>query len=245
MEKITLLKNTTKMIQKEMKRVTNQVSSNLSLGLSSLPIKISREKEIENTLNIQISKPKTPDFLRKNIEMLTGIIEQKIQENSNLMEELLYGKNTQMKEPENKQEKKEVVKPVVKSDISLVNLSEKQHDKVNKKINVEAASETKTGTKSDSNLVNLNKQLHDKVNKKINVETASETVTATKSYSKLVNLSERLHDLVNKNINVETASETITGTLLEVKEDYIIVGYTILIPLNQIIGISEIVEEEI
>nr|WP_259546015.1 hypothetical protein [Heyndrickxia oleronia] len=106
MEKITVLKNTSKMIQKEMKRVTNQISSNLSLGLSSLPIKISREKEIENTLNIQISKPKPPDFLRKNIEMLTEIIDQKIQENSILMEELLYGKKTQMKDPENEQEKK-------------------------------------------------------------------------------------------------------------------------------------------
>ncbi|WP_212942383.1 hypothetical protein [Heyndrickxia oleronia] len=245
MEKITVLKNTSKMIQKEMKRVTNQISSNLSLGLSSLPIKISREKEIENTLNIQISKPKPPDFLRKNIEMLTEIIDQKIQENSILMEELLYGKKTQMKDPENEQEKKEVAKPAVKSNLSLVNLSEKQQDKANKKINVEATSEPKTSTKSDSNLVNINKPQQEKVNKKMNVETASHPKTSTKRNSNLVNLSERLHDLVNKNIHVETASETITGTLLEVKEDYIIVGYTILIPLNQIIGISEIVEEEI
>ncbi|MCM3238003.1 hypothetical protein M3589_09695 [Heyndrickxia oleronia] len=245
MEKITVLKNSKKIIQKEMKRVTNQISSNLSLGLNSLPIKISRENKIENTLNIKISKPKTPDFLRKNIEMLSGIIDQKIQENSNLMEELLYGKKIQMKDPENNQEKKEVAKPGVKSDVSLVNLSEKQHDKVNKKINIEAASEKKTGTKSHSNLVNINKWQHDKVNKKINVESASETIAGTKRNPNLVNLNDRLHDMVNKNINVETAFETITGTLLEVKEDYIIVGYTILIPLNQIIGVSEVVEEEI
>lgn len=126
-----------------------------------------------------------------------------------------------------------------------MNLSEKQQDEANKKINVEATSEPKTSTKSDSNLVNINKPQQDKVNKKMNVETASHPKTSTKRNSNLVNLSERLHDLVNKNIHVETASETITGTLLEVKEDYIIVGYTILIPLNQIIGISEIVEEEI
>lgn len=55
---------------------------------------------------------------------------------------------------------------------------------------------------------------------------------------------ESLQELINKQIEVETYSGNVVGELLAIEMDYIIVGYTTLIPLQQIQTVKVVEEVE-
>ncbi|MBU5211743.1 hypothetical protein [Heyndrickxia oleronia] len=55
---------------------------------------------------------------------------------------------------------------------------------------------------------------------------------------------ESLHELINKQIEVETYSGNVVGELLAIERDYIIVGYTTLIPLQRIQTVKVVEEVE-
>ena len=46
--------------------------------------------------------------------------------------------------------------------------------------------------------------------------------------------------MVNEKVLVKTTSGDITGILIAVKDDYIVVGNTVLIPLNRIVDVRKL-----
>lgn len=55
---------------------------------------------------------------------------------------------------------------------------------------------------------------------------------------------ESLHERINKQIEVETYSGNVVGDLIAIEKDYMIVGYTTLVPLQSIQRINVVEEEE-
>ncbi|MBL5766813.1 hypothetical protein B5V88_05970 [Heyndrickxia sporothermodurans] len=218
MENNSILKDTIQTVQQEIKTMTNQITSqitnNISQGFEAFSWQLPRTKAAAITSKIkefQVDPQIVERFLKRKNE-LKAIIE-------NMANEKL---------PVNKQ----TIANILDGKIDLCDIAKIfKNDKLNVVKSVVAnflirRNEMNTLVKTiDKNEVRESTKMDKLLNKdSVNVS----------------ELKKQLNSLVDRQIQIETSSGTISGTLLSVEQDYIIVGYTTLIPLNRIEAVYEL-----
>ncbi|QQZ08197.1 DUF2642 domain-containing protein [Heyndrickxia vini] len=222
MENNLILKDTFQTVRNELKTITNQITSqinsNISQGFEAFPWKLPQIQTTSITSKIeefQVDQQIIERFLKRKNEV-----------------KVLFEKMTNEKLPVNKQN----IANILDGKIGFSDIA-----KIFKNDKLQVVKSVVANFLNSRNEMNTLVETIDKNGvQEANDGLSSIDNLASKDRVNVSELKKELNSLVDQQVQIETSSGSISGRLLSVEQDYIIVGYTILIPFNRIVSVYDL-----